>query len=216
VEPLTPDWPALPRVFLSVRDHLPRPPSEDEGLLFHDLSLTELIHLSANAERPVAVDVDSVEGLASDSAALTFLAERLGIRMVITRRPALTLRAVELGCLPLLRIHCLDSTGLERALDGHPGTPVGTAISPGLILAHIAERQRRMLPPPVLAYGLMRRDEEFEAAWTAGAASVVTSAAGDPEGSGPGRRNHWPDRGRRGAKPEHVLDKPDERHYKPA
>jgi glycerol-3-phosphate responsive antiterminator len=209
-------WPALPRVFLSVRDRLPRPPNEDRGLLFHDLSLMELIHLSATAERPVAVDVDSVEGLASDSAALTFLAERLGIRMVITRRPALTLRAVELGCLPLLRIHCLDSTGLERALDGHPGTPVGTAISPGLILPHLAERQRRTLPQPVLAYGLMRRQEEFDAAWEAGAASVVTSAAGDSAGSGPGRRNHRADPGRRGAKPGHALDKPDERLYNPA
>lgn len=213
---MIPAWPPMPRVFFSVRDRLPRPPDEGQGLLFHDLSLTELIHLSANAERPVAVDVDSVEGLASDSAALTFLAERLGIRMVITRRPALTLRAVELGCLPLLRIHCLDSTGLERALDGHPGTPVGTAISPGLILPHLAERQRRMLPEPVLAYGLMRREEEFEAAWEAGAASVVKSSAGDPAGSGPGRRNHRADPGRRRSKPEHVLDKPDERHYKPA
>jgi glycerol-3-phosphate responsive antiterminator len=212
---LIPAWPALPRVFLSVRDRLPRPPNDDKGLLFHDLSLTQLIHLSANAERPVAVDIDSVEGLASDSAALTFLAERLGIRMVITRRPALTLRAVELGCLPLLRIHCLDSTGLERALEGHPGTPVGTAVSPGLILAHLADRQRRMLPRPVLAYGLMRREEEFEAAWEAGAASVVTGAAGNHAGSEPGRRNHR-DTGRRGSKPEHVLDKPDERHYKPA
>jgi glycerol-3-phosphate responsive antiterminator len=216
MEPVISAWPALPRVFLSVCDRPPRPSNEDRGLLFHDLSLMELIHLSATAERPVAVDVDSVEGLASDSAALTFLAERLGIRMVITRRPALTLRAVELGCLPLLRIHCLDSTGLERALEGHPGTPVGTAISPGLILPHLAERQRRMLPQPVLAYGLMRREEEFEAAWEAGAASVVTSADGDPAVSGPGRRNHRADPGRRRSKPEHVLDKPDERHYKPA
>jgi glycerol-3-phosphate responsive antiterminator len=213
---LIPPWPALPRVLLSVRDHLPRPPGNDEGLLFHDLRLTELIHLSANAEHPAAVDLDTVEGLASDSAALTFLSQRLGIRTVITRRPALTLRAVELGCLPLLRIHCLDSTGLERALEGHPGTPVGTAISPGLILAHLAEGERRMLPQPVLAYGLMRRDEDFDAAWAAGAASVVASGAGDSAGSGRERRNHRAERGQRGSTAGPALDKLDERLYKPA
>jgi glycerol-3-phosphate responsive antiterminator len=213
---LTPTWPALPRVLLSVRDHLPRPLGQDEGLLFHDLSLTQLIHISAKSEHPAAVDLDSVEGLASDSAALTFLSQRLGIRTVITRRPALTLRALELGCLPLLRIHCLDSTGLERALEGHPGTPVGTAISPGLILAHLAERERQMLPQPVLAYGLMRREEEFNAAWGAGAASVVASVGGGSAGPGRERRNHRTETRQRGSTATRALDKLDERLYNPA
>jgi hypothetical protein len=78
-----------------------------------------------------------------------------------------------LGCLPLLRVSCLDSTGFERALAGHPGPPVGTAISPGLALAHLALAQRARLPRPLLAYGLVRRPEEAAAARGAGADSVV-------------------------------------------
>jgi glycerol uptake operon antiterminator len=156
-----------------VRDRLPRPPRPDEGVLFHDLRLTELVRLSAAVDRPRAVDVDTVEGLTPDAAALTFLYDRLGIKTVITRRPALTLRAVELGFLALLRIHCLDSTGFERALEGHPGPPVGTAVSPGLILAHMAPGQRAMLPEPIVANGLMRTREDVAAALAAGAAAVV-------------------------------------------
>lgn len=167
--------PSLPRVLLPVSGRLIRLPQADEGLLFHDLTLAELIRLSSTVERPQAVDLDTVEGMAPDRAGLTFLASRLGIRTVITRRPALARRAVELGCLPLLRVHCLDSTGLERALEGHPGPPVGTAVSPGLILAHLPPGQRQLLPQPVLAYGLLRRKEEVEAAVEAGAAAVVFS-----------------------------------------
>jgi glycerol uptake operon antiterminator len=165
----------LPRVLYSVRDRLP-PRSDGEGVLFHDLSLTDLIRLSSTAGRRAVVDVDSVEGLSPDAAALSFVTDRLGIWTVITRRPALALRAVQLGCLALLHIHCLDSTGFERALEGHPGEPVGTALSPGVVLEHLAPGQRRSLPLPVVAYGLVRRREEIEAALAAGAAAVMTTA----------------------------------------
>jgi len=145
------------------------------GLLLHDLNLLDLVRLSARPGGPLVVDVDSVEGLAADEAAIEFLAVRLGVTVVITRRPGLAARAPEHGCLALLHVHCLDSTGLDRALASHPGAPVGTALSPGLILAHLTRDERRQLPPPVLAYGLVRRPEERDAALAAGAASVVVA-----------------------------------------
>jgi glycerol-3-phosphate responsive antiterminator len=172
--------PELPRVLLPVRGRLTRLPGPDEGLLFHDLALADLIRLSSTLERPQAVDVDTVEGLAADAAGLAFVAGRLGIGTVITRRPALARRAVGLGCRALLRVHCLDSTGFERALDGHPGPPAGTAVSPGLVLAHLPPEQRRRLPQPVLAYGLLRRPRELAAAMEAGAAAVVAGEAPSP------------------------------------
>jgi glycerol-3-phosphate responsive antiterminator len=170
----------LPRVLLSVRNRLPAA-GDGEGVLFHDLGLTDLIRLSAAAGRPAAVDMDTIEGLSPDAAAATFVAERLGIKVMITRRPALALHAVKLGCLALLHIYCLDSTGFERALESHPGQPVGTALSPGVVLEHLAPDQRRMLPKPVLAYGLVRRREDLYAALAAGAAAVMTRPAhGEP------------------------------------
>jgi glycerol uptake operon antiterminator len=187
------EGPGLPRVLYSVRDRLP-PRGDGEGVLFHDLSLTELIRLSSASGRPAVVDVDSIEGLFPDAAALTFIVHRLGIRTVITRRPALALLAVRVGCLALLHVHCLDSTGFERALEGHPGKPVGTAVSPGVVLEHLASGLRRSLPLPVVAYGLVRRREDVEAALAAGAAAVMTTpASGQPplaarlrRGTGPG------------------------------
>jgi len=186
-----PGEPELPQVLLSVRDKLP-PARDGEGVLFHDLGLTELIRLSAAAKRPAAVDVDTVEGLSPDAAAITFLGDRLGIRTVITRRPGLALRAVELGCLALLHVHCLDSTGFERALESHPGPPVGTAVSPGVVLEHLEPEQRRRIPEPVLAYGLVRRLQDLDAALAAGAAAVMTTPASFPALDNGDRRNYKP------------------------
>lgn len=182
---MTGDQVRLPRLLVAVRDRLPVP-RDGDGVLFHDLGLTELIRLSAAAAQPAAVDMDTVEGLSHDAAAAAFVAERLGIRMMITRRPALALHAVKLGCLALLHVHCLDSTGFQRGLESHPGRPVGTALSPGLVLEHLAPAQRASLPKPVLAYGLVRSTEDLDAALAAGATSVMTTTA-DVAGTAPGK-----------------------------
>jgi glycerol-3-phosphate responsive antiterminator len=157
----------LPARLVPVRDNVRRLPGEGEGVLLHTTTLTDVIRL----------DLDGVEGLEPSEAAIAFAVERLGIRILLSRRPALMARAAALGCLGLLRVSCLDSTGLERALDGHPGPPVGTAISPGLVLAHLPPDQRARLPRPLLAYGLVRRPEEAEGAVAAGADAVVVDLA---------------------------------------
>ncbi|HYW23255.1 MAG TPA: glycerol-3-phosphate responsive antiterminator [Terriglobales bacterium] len=171
--------PGLPRLLVAARDRSARPIPAGAGLLLHDLSLLDLVRLSARPAQTLAVDLDSIEGLAADEAAIEFLAARLGITVVITRRPGLAARAPDHGCLSLLHVHCLDSTGLDRALAAHPGAPVGTAVSPGLVLAHLSAAQRRRLHPPVLAYGLIRHREEREAAVAAGADGVVVESEND-------------------------------------
>ncbi|HEY7200183.1 MAG TPA: glycerol-3-phosphate responsive antiterminator [Candidatus Dormibacteraeota bacterium] len=165
----------LPRLLLASRDARPRPDAEIGGVLLHDVGLLDVVRLSAAGTLPVAVDADTVEGLAPDEAAIAFLVERLRLPIVITRRPALAARAGALGCVALLHVHGLDSTGWERAMAAHPGPPVGTAVSPGLILTHLDAEQLRSLPRPVLAYGLIRRSTERDAAFAAGADSVVVS-----------------------------------------
>jgi len=165
----------LPRLLLASNGARSRPEAEIGGVLLHDIGLLDVVRLSAAGTLPLAVDADTIEGLAPDETAIAFLVERLRLPIVITRRPALAARAGALGCLALLHVHGLDSTGWERAMAAHPGPPVGTAVSPGLILAHLDAGQRRSLPGPVLAYGLIRRSTERDAAFAAGADSVVVS-----------------------------------------
>ena len=131
-------------------------PGLDAGLLLRDTELMALIHRATGPHPLLAVDLDTVAGLDGDDAAVDFLVQRLGIRVVLTRRPLLALRVAELDGLGLVHVLAFDSTGLNRSLEAHPGVPgVGTVISPGLVLSHLRPAELERLPRPVLAYGLI-------------------------------------------------------------
>ena len=139
-------------------------PGLDAGLLLRDTELMALIHRATGPHPLLAVDLDTVAGLDGDEAAIDFLVQRLGIRVVLTRRPLLALRVAELGGLGLVHVLAFDSTGLSRSLEAHPGTPgVGTVISPGLVLSHLRPAELERLPRPVLAYGLIDGPEAADA-----------------------------------------------------
>ncbi len=133
------------------------PPSALEaGLLLRDTDLPALIHQASQAGPPLAVDIDTVSGLDADQVAVAFVVQRLGIEVVLTRRPQLAAGAAALGGLGLLQVLAFDSTGLLHALVAHPRQArVGTAISPGLVLAHLLPEELSRLPRPILAYGLI-------------------------------------------------------------
>jgi glycerol-3-phosphate responsive antiterminator len=126
------------------------------AILLRDLDLATLVQAAESARPPLALDIDSVEGLNADAAGARFVVATLGISVVLTRRPAIASCVAELGGLGLLRVLAFDSTGLERSLKGHATPPgVGTAISPGPVLAHLLRGDIARLPRPVVAYGLI-------------------------------------------------------------
>lgn len=131
------------------------------GILLRDLDLATLVGVAATARPMLAVDLDSVEGLSADAAGVAFVVRRLGIAIVMTRRPQLAARIAELGGLGLVRIFAFDSTGLGRSLDSHPSIErVGTVISPGPVLGHLTPADRARLPRPIVAYGLIDTPEQ--------------------------------------------------------
>ena len=81
-----------------------------------NLDLTTLATLAGGATDRLAVDIESVSGLNADDAGARFVVERLGIGIVITRRPALAALVAEAGGLGLVQVLAFDSTGLGRAL----------------------------------------------------------------------------------------------------
>jgi glycerol-3-phosphate responsive antiterminator len=150
--------PELPRILVAVdgRRTLDRPVPPRSGLLLRDTELGVVCASATSGAFPLALDIDTVRGLGTDDAAVAFVVERLGIEIVLTRRPGTALRAAELGALGLLHVLAFDSTGLGRSLDGHPRADgVGTVVSPGLVLSHMSRSELEQLPRPILGYGLM-------------------------------------------------------------
>lgn len=149
---------SLPTVLVASdgRHSVHAPVEMDAGVLVRDTDLAALIHRSSSDCPPDAVDIDSIAGLGADDAAVDFVISRLGIRIVLTRRPMLALRVAEHGNLGLLHLYGYDSTGMARSLEGHPrDARVGSVVSPGLVVAHFRPDELALLPRPLLAYGLI-------------------------------------------------------------
>jgi glycerol-3-phosphate responsive antiterminator len=148
----------LPRILVAHDGHEPisPPPGLDAGILLRNTDLGALIDRAASPPTPMAVDMDTVRGLGTDDAAVAFLRHRLGLEIVLTRRPSTAAAFAALGGLALLDVLAFDSTGLARSLDGHPRSErVGTVISPGLVLIHMLPAELAQLARPVVAYGLV-------------------------------------------------------------
>lgn len=157
---------ALPRVLIAEdgRHPLDVPPHLDAGVLLRDTDLPIVVARCATATVPVALDIDTVRGLGTDEAAVAFVIGRLGIEIVLTRRPAIAAAAAELGGLALLHVLAFDSTGLRRSLDGHPRREgVGSVVSPGLVLSHMTPTELERIPRPILGYGLISEPADIAA-----------------------------------------------------
>jgi glycerol-3-phosphate responsive antiterminator len=164
----------LPRILVATdgRHAVNVPPGL--GILMRDTDLATLVHGVGSDGPPDAVDIDSIAGLGSDDAAVDFVASRLRIRIVLTRRPLLAARVAEHGSLGLVHIYGYDSTGMTRSLEGHPRIDrVGSVLSPGLVITHLLPEELAQLPRPLLAYGLIDDVEDAEACLALADAIVV-------------------------------------------
>lgn len=132
------------------------PPGVDGGVVVRDSDLAALVHRARSDRPPDAVELDSVAGLGGDDTAVDFVTGRLGIRIVLTRRPALALHAAERGAIGLVHVFAYDSTGLARSLEAHPRAEnVGSVVSPGLVLLHLRPDELDGIPRPIVAHGFI-------------------------------------------------------------
>lgn len=159
----------LPEVLIASDGRHPvySPPGIDAGVLVRDTDLAALVHRAGSDCPPLAVEIDSVAGLGSDDAAVDFVTRRLGIRVVLARRPQIAARVAERGHLGLVHVFGYDSTGMARSLESHPRSPgVGSLLSPGLVILHLRPDELAELPRPVVAYGLIDDADDARACLT--------------------------------------------------
>jgi glycerol-3-phosphate responsive antiterminator len=136
----------------------------DAGVLIRDTDLATFVHRAASDCPPTGVDIDSVAGLGTDDDALEFVTSRLGVGVVLTRRPQVAARVAELGCVGLVHVFAYDSTGMTRSLETHPRSErVGSVLSPALVIVHLRAEELARVPRPVVAYGLIENVEDARA-----------------------------------------------------
>jgi glycerol-3-phosphate responsive antiterminator len=137
--------------------------------------------LAAAAKQGIAifVNLDAVEGLANDSAALAFLATDLRFSGVVSVKPHALKDAGRFRLRTIQRIHAIDSTGLETGLKSIISPPpYAIAVAPAVALPVVMPAIRAVTNAPVWGTGFVVSPDQAEEILTAGA-SVVTSAVAD-------------------------------------
>jgi glycerol uptake operon antiterminator len=134
--------------------------------------------LAAAARQGIAifVNLDAVEGLAPDSAALAFLATDLGFSGVLSVKPHLLKDASRFRLRTVQRIHALDSTGLETGLHSLMSpVPYAIAIAPAVAIPQVMSTIRAATSTPIWGTGFISSAEQASEVLRAGA-DVVSSA----------------------------------------
>jgi len=142
-------------------------------------SLLAMVGPLAGAARQgiaIFVNLDGVEGLAPDSAALAFLATDLGFSGVLSVKPHLLKDASRFRLRTIQRIHALDSTGLETGLHSLVSpAPYAIAIAPAVAIPQVMPHIRSSTSAPIWGTGFIASAQQAAEVLRAGAA-VVSSA----------------------------------------
>jgi glycerol uptake operon antiterminator len=148
-------------------------------LLLERGSLLAMVGPLASAARQgvaIFVNLDAVEGLAPDAAALAFLATDLGFSGVVSVKPHALRDASRFRLRTVQRIHAIDSTGLETGLSSIVSpAPYAVAIAPAVALPHVMSAIRAVSVAPIWGTGFISSTEQANEILAAGA-SVVSSA----------------------------------------
>ena len=123
----------------------------------------------------IFVNLDAVEGLAADSAALAFLATDLGFSGVLSVKPHLLRDASRFRLRTVQRIHALDSTGLQTGLNSIVSPPpYAIAVAPAVAIPQIMPTIRATTDTPIWGTGFISSAEQANEVLAAGA-DVVSS-----------------------------------------
>jgi glycerol uptake operon antiterminator len=123
----------------------------------------------------IFVNLDAVEGLAPDSAALAFLATDLGLSGVLSVKPHLLRDASRFRLRTVQRIHALDSTGLETGLNSIVSPPpYAVAIAPAVAIPQVMPTIRATTTTPIWGTGFITSAQQANEVLAAGA-DVVSS-----------------------------------------
>jgi len=140
------------------------------------LAMVGPLAIAARQGIAIFVNLDGVEGLAPDSAALAFVATDLGLSGVISVKPHVLKDAGRFRLRTIQRIHALDSTGLETGLRALASpAPQALAIAPALAIPHVVATVRAVTSVPLWGTGYVTTSEQAQRVLAAGAEVVSSS-----------------------------------------
>jgi glycerol uptake operon antiterminator len=149
------------------------------GVLFvlrgNGLELAPIVHRIHVADRLVAVHLDLVDGLSTDTAGVRWLV-RCGVDAIISSHAQAVRSARAEGVTAIQRVLCSTRAALDLGLAAvSRAQPDIVELLPGVILPEVADLVLPRLTVPLLAGGFIRDSEDVRSVLAAGALAVTTS-----------------------------------------
>jgi len=128
-----------------------------------------------NKDKIVFVHVDLVEGLGKDIWAVEFLKNEIKPHGIISTRHHLIKHAKQLDMLAVQRMFLLDSSSIKSGIDmAEKSSADFIELMPGVITKAISDI-KKYVKQPIIAGGMITKENEINDALAAGAIAVSTS-----------------------------------------
>lgn len=138
-------------------------------------NISKLVKQVKDHGRTAIVHVDLISGLSAREVAVDFIKENTEADGIISTKPLLVKRAVELGLIGIQRTFVIDSMAMDttkKQIDTfHPDL---VEIMPG-IMPKVLKKIREYTNIPIIAGGLISDKKDIMAAFSAGADAVSTT-----------------------------------------
>jgi len=140
--------------------------------------LPHIVEQTRKYKKLVFVDIDLIKGVGKDAPGIRFLAQESQVDGIITTRSNLIQSAQKEGLVSIQRIFVLDSGSLAGGFSViERSKPDAVEVLPGLILPAIIKKIRAKTSIPVIAGGLITRQEEIRDILDAGAIGISTTSS---------------------------------------
>lgn len=137
--------------------------------------ITRIVKELKSAGKTVMVHVDLVQGLSAKEVVVDFIKNNTQADGIVSTKPLLIKRAIELGMYGILRTFIIDSMALstiKKQIDTyHPSI---VEIMPG-IMPSVLKEVREYTNIPIIAGGLIVDKKEIMMAFSAGADAISTT-----------------------------------------
>ncbi|QNM06536.1 glycerol-3-phosphate responsive antiterminator [Qiania dongpingensis] len=142
---------------------------------FHIALLSGMVNAAHRQGKKILFHLDLLRGISTDEYGCEYACQKLGADGIISTRPKVLETAKKNKCLAILRLFLIDTRSLERGIGlCNALEPDYVEVLPGIacgILSYIRERTG----VPLMCGGLIRKPEEIENCFRAGACAVTIS-----------------------------------------
>lgn len=143
------------------------------------LTLKKRVEAVHNENKKIFIHIDLAEGIGKDKAGIEF-AKNMGVDGIISTRSNLIKLASDAGLLTVQRFFLIDSHSVDTTIDALKNSKADMIeVMPGVV-PKVIDSLKNKVSQPIIAGGLIDKNEEIDEALQAGASAIST-----------GKREFW-------------------------